>query len=322
MQSYHTPALFLLFSILFNDQIPGLSCVPHDRFKRNGFPKFSEDFDIEDLFSHRRAMTCGSRNVNHDPQRAANVKIIGGTSTPYGAYPWQVEVQVRSSSGQGEHQCGGAIISDTVVLTAAHCLQGVSKSKLKVIVGKHNLNGVDKFEQTLKVEKAVLHHRFRKDGTHSNDIAVIKVRGSIGFNQYVQPICIPEHDNVAASDWCVVTGWGAQNAEQIDDISNTLRAATVKIIDQNTCRSSAVYGNSHQNILDSMLCAGYLNGGIDACGGDSGGPLACKTGGRFVLSGIVSWGDGCAKKNKPGVYTRVSYYAKWINEKLQMLQQS
>ncbi|KAL1464490.1 hypothetical protein WDU94_004132 [Cyamophila willieti] len=267
-------------------------------------------------------MTCGSRNVNHDPQRAANVKIIGGTSTPYGAYPWQVEIQVRSSNGQGEHQCGGAIISDTVVLTAAHCLQGVSKSKLRVIVGKHNLNAVDKFEHTFKVEKAVLHHRFRKDGTHSNDIAVIKVRGTIGFNQYVQPICIPDRDNAAASDWCVVTGWGAQDADQIDDISNTLRAATVKIIDQNTCRSSAVYGNSHQNILDSMLCAGYLNGGIDACGGDSGGPLACQIGGRFVLSGVVSWGDGCAKKNKPGVYTRVSYYANWINEKLKTLQET
>lgn len=106
------------------------------------------------------------------------------------------------------------------------------------------------------------------------------------------------------------------------------------------CRSTEIYGGRRQPILDSMLCAGRLNGGVDACAGDSGGPLACKRNGKFFnftnnhnplqkllksnhkkifigkfyLEGIVSWGDGCAKKNRPGVYTRVSHYDTWIEE--------
>ena len=85
------------------------------------------------------------------------------------------------------------------------------------------------------------------------------------------------------------------------------------LLDQQICRSNKVYGQNNQEILDGMLCAGDLNGGMDSCYGDSGGPLTCFKDGIPLLIGIVSWGDGCAQKNKPGVYTRVSYYVEWID---------
>ncbi|XP_023703024.1 serine protease 30 [Cryptotermes secundus] len=155
-------------------------------------------------------------------------------------------------------------------------------------------------------------------GPYSNDIGLIKVRalseGGISFNSHVRPICLPElQAKGATGSWCSVTGWGAQRPEDVDSsLSQVLQVAAVPLLDLDTCRRADVYGGRRQSILDSMLCAGSLEGGVDACGGDSGGPLACEINGRFVLTGIVSWGDGCAQKNRPGVYTRVSHYVDWI----------
>lgn len=111
-----------------------------------------------------------------------------------------------------------------------------------------------------------------------------------------------------------INGLNLSTAEYPDTVSGELRAAAVPLLSQDKCRSAEIYGGRRQPILDSMLCAGRLNGGVDACAGDSGGPLACKRNGKFYLEGIVSWGDGCAKKNRPGVYTRVSHYDSWIQE--------
>lgn len=107
--------------------------------------------------------------------------------------------------------------------------------------------------------------------------------------------------------------------EDVDTISDTVQAAGVPILDPDTCRRPEINGGRQQAILDTMICAGRLQGGVDACGGDSGGPLSCDYQGRFVLAGLVSWGDGCAKKNRPGVYTRVSSYVQWIHESAAIL---
>lgn len=98
-----------------------------------------------------------------------------------------------------------------------------------------------------------------------------------------------------------------------------LHSAAVPVLSTETCLRSDIYGGRQQPILNSMLCAGRLSGGTDACGGDSGGPLVCERDGRMELVGLVSWGDGCAKKDRPGVYTRISSFVPWIRQASQKL---
>ncbi|XP_022187033.1 serine protease 27 [Nilaparvata lugens] len=296
-------------------------------FRNGGFPKFPPSKPSPQWNSH--SLQCGTRSVSHQPLRTggATAKIVGGSAANYGAYPWQVEIQAyRPEKRKFEHHCGGAVVGERVVLTAAHCITNLEHAdKIRLIVGKHDLNQKDHHERSFKAEKTIIHPQFRKMGPHSNDIALIKVKAvndnGFTFNSHVQPICLPEEDSQIAGvgEWCTVTGWGAQKPEDLESLSGVLKAASVPLLDLSTCRQSGVYGGRVQSILDSMLCAGPLEGGVDACGGDSGGPLACQVDGHFILTGVVSWGDGCAKKNRPGVYTRVAHFTPWIHETLHKL---
>lgn len=157
----------------------------------------------------------------------------------------------------------------------------------------------------------MLHPDFRKLGPYSHDIALLLLASPIVMNQYRFPVCLPSSSPPPGA-WCTVAGWGALDPSDPERISPVLRAALVPVISLDSCRRPAIYGGRQQAILDTMLCAGRLRGGVDACGGDSGGPLTCEVEGKHVVAGLVSWGDGCAKPNRPGVYTRVTAYLEWI----------
>ncbi|XP_053622056.1 trypsin-like isoform X2 [Plodia interpunctella] len=214
-----------------------------------------------------------------------------------------------------EHHCGGAVIAERLVLSAAHCFdkQPLQLEHIRLVVGEHRLKMQDKHENRFLAEKVVPHPDFRKSGPHSNDIALIVVSRSghgVQFNSHVRPICLPDATD-SAGRWCAVSGWGFQ-AEGTESFAPVLRAASVPVLDLATCRKSQVLGGRQQPILDSMICAGVLSGGVDACRGDSGGPLACPAGARWQLAGLVSWGAGCARRQRPGVYTRVASYVRWV----------
>lgn len=255
-----------------------------------GFPKFPTN-------------VCGTRNVHWYPVR--DPRVVGGEIPPRGAIPWQVELRINHN-----HHCGGAVISERLVLTAAHCL---TVEGLLVVAGVHGKDR-DPHEQIVRIETVVKHPEFRRSGPYSHDIALIVLKSpGLKLGSYVQPACLP-HESPPAGTWCEVSGWGASNPDRPDNLSPILRSAAVPLLSLETCRRDGVYGGRQQEILDTMLCAGHLRGGIDACGGDSGGPLVCERDGRLELTGIVSWGDGCAKTNRPGVYTRVASYVSWIRE--------
>ncbi|KAF2980835.1 hypothetical protein EK904_011120 [Melospiza melodia maxima] len=168
-------------------------------------------------------------------------------------------------------------------------------------------------KQKKLVRRIIVHERY--GGVlldHEYDVAVVELASPIEFTSDVHSVCLPEASHVFPDNAsCFVTGWGALENDGYS--VNQLRQAEVRIISTAVCNRREVYGGA---ITAGMLCAGYLEGQVDACQGDSGGPLVhANSRGIWYLVGIVSWGDECGKPNKPGVYTRVTYYRNWIQSK-------
>uniref|UniRef100_A0AAX7TT99 Transmembrane serine protease 3a n=1 Tax=Astatotilapia calliptera TaxID=8154 RepID=A0AAX7TT99_ASTCA len=270
----------------------------------------SVSFDLWFLFHHSKTqcssglvttlkcLDCGLR-----PQY--RTRIVGGNITKQGQFPWQVSLHFRN-----EHLCGGSIISPYWVITAAHCVF-VNSSMWAVYVGltEQPLHGA----QALAVEKIVYHNRYRQKGL-DYDIALMKLAKQLEVNGSVQPICLPSHgEEFKEGTLCWISGWGA--TEEDGDTSVVLRSAVVPLISNQNCNKPEVY----KGLISSwMICAGYLEGGIDSCQGDSGGPLACEDSSVWKLVGATSWGIGCAHINKPGVYTRITLALSWIHKQMEV----
>uniref|UniRef100_T1J964 Peptidase S1 domain-containing protein n=1 Tax=Strigamia maritima TaxID=126957 RepID=T1J964_STRMM len=234
-------------------------------------------------------------------------KIVGGQAADKGEYPWQVSMQRTSWSG-AFHFCGGAIIDERTIVTAAHCVEGVSASSVKVVAGEHRLNYNEGTEQTVSVSR-IISHRYFDSQALINDIAILKLSTPLKFDgKNVAPVCLPtkkqEH-----TGYCTVTGWGA--LREGGSMPSILQEVAVPVVTDSKCRQ--VYGYSA--IPANVMCAGYAQGARDACQGDSGGPLVCEeANGQFVLAGVVSWGNGCARPGYYGIYTQVSHFLSWIQQ--------
>ncbi|XP_031735910.1 hyaluronan-binding protein 2-like isoform X2 [Anarrhichthys ocellatus] len=255
--------------------------------------------------------TCGQ------PQpKKNNARIFGGLKVPPGAAPWQVSLQVRpkNSNLAFKHTCGGVLIESCWVLTAGHCREQMKD--MQVVLGGLSLDLEEPTEQAIQVEEAIVHENYRETPSAVyNDIALLRLKGTDGVcakeTQFVKTACLPGAQLPDGMD-CKISGWGATEESQYG--SNHLLEANVMLISQEKCSEPEVYGR----VLDNtMFCAGHLMGGVDSCQGDSGGPLTCDQNNAKAIYGVVSWGDQCGKKNKPGVYTRVTHYLDWIKSKTQ-----
>ncbi|XP_026108690.1 hyaluronan-binding protein 2-like isoform X2 [Carassius auratus] len=260
--------------------------------------------------STKSFLTCGKPN----PKKQLN-RIYGGLKAIPGAHPWQVSVQVKpkGSTQQYRHICGGTLIKPCWVLTAAHCINKIND--YRVILGGLNLIQKEQTDQTVLVEDTIIHEKFKETAdTVYNDIALLKLKVTNGEcakeTQFVKAACLP-NEPFADGTECSISGWGATETSEYGSMH--LLDAQVLLISQEVCSSSKVYPSL---LDDGMFCAGYLKGGVDSCQGDSGGPLTCMRNQTHYIYGIVSWGDGCGEKNKPGVYTRVLKYLDWINKKI------
>ncbi|CAK6433129.1 unnamed protein product [Pipistrellus nathusii] len=243
---------------------------------------------------------CGRQLAN---SIRTNNRIVNGVNTKTGAWPWQASMQWK-----GQHLCGASLISSRWLLSAAHCFTKKNNPKdwavnFGTLLSRPYL--------TLKVQSIISHENFSGPGVH-NDIALVQLAKEVSFSKYVRRVCLPEAKmKLADNDSVVVTGWGTLYMN--GPLPNILQEALVKIIDNKVCNAPHVLSGL---VTDSMLCAGFLSGKTDACQNDSGGPLVYPDSRNiWYLVGIVSWGDGCAKKNKPGVYTRVTAYRDWITSK-------
>ncbi|KXJ30135.1 CUB and peptidase domain-containing protein 2 [Exaiptasia diaphana] len=233
-----------------------------------------------------------------------NVRIVGGTEAPPGAWPWQVMIRTKSSFPG--HFCGGSLIHPQWVVTAAHCLYGRTENDFFVRLGAHYRDSVMGTEQDIDIEKMIKHWSYGKPKSLSHDIALLKLKRPVRLSKDAGLVCLPRtYSNVLQGTKCWVTGWGKLSAGGADP--RVLMQVSVPIVSRRKCQNS--YPGQ---IDDSMICAGYDQGGRDSCQNDSGGPLVCEQFGRFYLEGVVSWGEGCAGRLKYGVYANVRYLKRWI----------
>ncbi|XP_068615777.1 trypsin-2-like isoform X3 [Brachionichthys hirsutus] len=217
-------------------------------------------------------------------------KIVGGYEcTPHGI-PWQVSINI------GYHFCGGSLINDQWIISAAHCWQ-----KLIAVLGDHHLWVNEGTEQYMSVD-AIYWHESYDYQTLDYDVMLMKLAHPATINEYVKPVALPKAC-AEPGDMCTVSGWGNVYTDEGEPFE--LRCVRVPIMSNKDCE-----GSYPGMITDRMVCAGYLEGGKDACQGDSGGPLVCND----ELQGIVSWGQGCAQPNYPGVYTKVCSLLPWISD--------
>jgi trypsin len=234
--------------------------------------------------------------------------IVGGVVAEKGEFPFQVSMQ----SSSGSHFCGGSLIKKNWVLTAAHCVASWSKNN-KIVVGLHDQKNKVGTE-TFTAAKVVSHPLYNRS-TLDYDYAVIKLSGDSKFRTIdlnSTEIEIPELDQEPLNVW--TSGWGT-TSEGSYALPNLLNKVEIPLVTTKNCNAATAYNG---DITDRMICAGLPQGGKDSCQGDSGGPLFVKqTSGDFLLVGVVSWGEGCARPNKYGVYSKVNVMVDWIAQQTQ-----
>ena len=236
-------------------------------------------------------------------------RIVGGEEAKLGEWPWQVFVKILKGNENSYSFCGGSVVAQRWVLTAAHCVVSrssgvVSPSKIKVLAGTQNRR---KGGRWIDVTAVRSHDGFRRRPTR-NDVALLKLARPAG----VAPVELPDAARVAdiapPGTGVTVTGWGTLLEE--GDIVDHLMEVEVPVVSEQACRAAYPGGA----IDHRTLCAGLAEGGKDSCQGDSGGPLVVRDGTQWVQAGVVSWGGGCARPGQYGVYMNVGAFADWLQQ--------
>ncbi|MGZ3653429.1 MAG: serine protease [Bdellovibrionota bacterium] len=222
--------------------------------------------------------------------------IVGGQDAAKGEFPFIVSMQDSS----GSHFCGGSLIKKNWVLTAAHCV--TEGSPAQVVIGLLDRTQPDSAVETFRIEQTIVHPK-NDSSKMDYDFALLKLSGDSKF----EPVSLNSEEIRGATDF-VTAGWGT-TADGGFELPNMLQKVTVPFVADDVC-AKAYPGQT----TDTMICAGLQQGGKDSCQGDSGGPLLMGSGADRKLVGVVSWGEGCARPDKFGVYGKVSAAAQWIND--------
>ncbi|XP_026481284.1 trypsin-4-like [Ctenocephalides felis] len=220
-------------------------------------------------------------------------RIVGGVKVDIKDYGWQI-----SFEHDRQHFCSGSIITDSIIISAAHCFDwNIEAKDVQIRAGSSKIHngGV-----VVPVERWVIHPQYSRQN-QDKDVAIVFLKTALEMNsnsirtiQIIDKnISVPNDSNVT------VTGWGYVE-EDVQVFSENLRGVSIPVIDFSFCK--LLYA-ARYTLTEHMLCAGFLDGEKDSCQGDSGGPLVDE---NNTLVGIVSWGDGCARAVSPGVYTRIS----------------
>lgn len=247
--------------------------------------------------------SCGSPQVQFS-------RVIAGDDATRGAWPWQILMLFNGRPG-----CGGSIISNRWVVTAAHCVDRREHypHKFEVRVGEHDRNVKEGSEVDMKVARVVTHENYDRTKLN-NDIALFKLEKPIQFNKWVQPVCLPDADVKPGHD-CYITGWG--KIKHPGDMHTLLQQARMPVVTNDVCDRQN-YENIGLHVTDAMICGGEgRKTKISGCHGDSGGPFVCKVNGRWELHGDVSHGSPrCLSRETYTVFARTTYFKKWIEKQI------
>lgn len=248
-----------------------------------------------------RARNSSGMNVTNP----VTTRIIGGDAVGIERYPWQVALFYN-----GVFICGGSIITEEWIVTAAHCtFYRTYAPSWKIYAGVSDIGVTTSPNLQLREAVKVYNHpQYEDDSYFHYDVSLIKLKSPYTFTTHVRPICLPDSNSELPDKLqCFVSGWGS--TEVGGAVVKNLRHVEVDIINQQTCNNRL-----HNRVEKYMMCAGKELGKQDACNGDSGGPLSCYVKGEatWKLAGVVSWGIKCGLPQTPGVYSRVNYFKEWI----------
>ncbi|XP_045055871.1 serine protease 44-like [Desmodus rotundus] len=240
------------------------------------------------------------------------MRIIGGRPASEKKWPWQVSLRIND-----EHVCGGSLIGNRWVLTAAHCIFGHVEYTVKI--GDIHLRQTSTMAVEVPVRDIVIHQDYSSFGVIENDIALALLKFPVNYSSYIQPVCFPEKTFlVQTGTECWVTGWGKlREQDSKEDAPELLQEAEQSLIHYTKCNEmlKQLLQTSANILKKGVLCA-YNALGKDSCQGDSGGPLVCEFNDTWVQVGIVSWGYGCGRTEHPGIYTELSFYKDWVIDRM------
>uniref|UniRef100_A0A8B9QDK4 Prothrombin n=1 Tax=Apteryx owenii TaxID=8824 RepID=A0A8B9QDK4_APTOW len=294
-------------------------------FDEKTFGSGEADCGIRPLFEKKNIQDKSEEEVMKSYDRK---RIVHGEDAEVGSSPWQVMLYKKSPQ---ELLCGASLISDSWVLTAAHCLyyppwgKNLTTNDILVRIGKHIRAKYEKNKEKIALlDNIIIHPKYNWKDNMDRDIALMHLKRPVTFSDYIHPVCLPTKEVVQrlmlADYKGRVTGWGNLRETWGTGLSNlptVLQQLNIPIVDQSTCRAS-----TRIQVTDNMFCAGYgpeASKRGDACEGDSGGPFVMKNpdDNRWYQVGIVSWGEGCDRNGKYGFYTHVFRLKKWIRKAIE-----
>ncbi|CAN7989402.1 unnamed protein product, partial [Ixodes hexagonus] len=284
--------------------------------------KFKLDSDVEEGYFfvrinaivdvYGRPVISKPLDSEGDEMQGGGGKVVGGKEVKKGSHPWQVLFRFPE---QPAH-CGGALLNERWVMTAAHCFdllpEDAKLSQIQVLLGKHNQFISEPYQLLAGIKNMVMHPKYDRVSQDA-DLALVELDSSIDFGDYIRPVALGDPSFIEKEYFSkpnvhgIVSGWGktekADHSKVLQEIKVPIKAPVV-------CKAS-----TELEITENMFCAGYSKGQThrDACKGDSGGPLVAEGKGRYYAIGIVSFGEeSCLSKGKYGFYVMVHKFMPWI----------
>lgn len=259
-----------------------------------------------------------------EPQPHRQPRVVGGQAADIGEWPWQVALispnkVTTGPNYYGAQFCGGSLIAERWVLTAAHCLvskgQIISAQSINIVAGLNNLQTPEATHQQVGVQAVYVYPNYQESNALIDDIALLYLAQPIQAGNNKAFIALPKQGNQALvnpGSFVTVTGWGSTVGYELGETKHSsyppsLQEVSVPVVSHASCNQA--YDGV---ITGNMLCASFQQGGRDSCQGDSGGPLVAANGNQWQQVGVVSFGFGCASAKYPGVYARVSEFVDWI----------